>query len=210
MCLYNFSFSFLSRCAIIPPKKRNPVNSITLYWPFSSLNSHSKLTILTKKILQSLAKSCSSSWLYASFDTFWVQIDLIRYEHWSFTCSMEFSKQNFVFSIFCSIFRDRFLLKYSVNLHSKGVKRSVKSWAKWFCKSHLENFYIWVRRIKALKIRSVQCYGMNRIPFFLRMWRSEMTKQMLFETSFLNFQHVKQKMKRKVNKDKLYKLEKSS
>ena len=116
--------------------------------------------------MQSLAKSCSSSWLYASFDTFWVQIDLIRYEHWSFTCSMEFSKQNFVFSIFCSIFRDRFLLKYSVNLHSKGVKRSVKSWAKWFCKSHLENFYIWVRRIKALKIRSVQCYGMNRILFF--------------------------------------------
>ena len=55
----------------MPPKKWNPVHSIALYWPiFQSLSSHSNLVIFNK----TLTKSCSS-WLHASFDTFWVQID---------------------------------------------------------------------------------------------------------------------------------------
>ena len=57
-----------------PPKKRNPVHSITLYWPdFQSLNSpHSNVKIFKMTLTKSF-----SSWLNASFDTFWVQIDRI-------------------------------------------------------------------------------------------------------------------------------------
>ena len=52
-------------------KKRNLVYSIALYWQdFRSLNLHSNFVIFTK----TLTKSCSS-WLQASFDIFWVQID---------------------------------------------------------------------------------------------------------------------------------------
>ena len=49
----------------------------------------------------------------------------------------------------------------------KGVKRSVKSWTTRFYQDFFENCNIWVQ-IKALKIRSVQCYGVNWIPFLGR------------------------------------------
>ena len=84
-------------------QKRNPVHSITLYWPdFQSHNAHWNLMIFKKK---TLSKYCSS-WLHASFDTFWVQIEGLRYEHGSFKCLKKssfwpFSKQNVVSSIFC-------------------------------------------------------------------------------------------------------------
>ena len=49
----------------------------------------------------------------------------------------------------------------------KRCQKSVKSWITRFCKDFLENYNIWVQ-IKALKIQSVQCYGVNWIPFFGR------------------------------------------
>ena len=54
----------------LPPKKDSS-HSIALRWP--ELQSYNSLLNL-KIIKKTLTKSCSS-WLYASFDTFWVQID---------------------------------------------------------------------------------------------------------------------------------------
>ena len=89
---FHFIFGFHFFENTLPLKKRNPVHSITLYWPdFQSLNSHSNVKIFKK----TFTKSCSS-WLNASFDTFWVQIDQLGYERW-----ME--------SSFCKSFLELFL-----------------------------------------------------------------------------------------------------
>ena len=105
----------------VPPKKRNPLQSIGLYWAdFQSLDSHWNL-IIFKKIL---SKSCSS-WHHASFDTFWIQIDWIRYDHCTdhFVLTILLAKWC-IFYILINLKRSIFLNK-SVNLDSKGVKRIV-------------------------------------------------------------------------------------
>ena len=94
------------------------LHSTALYWTnFQILNLHPNTLIFKKN----LTKSCSSLF-HASFDTFCVQIDWLPY---SFKGSMKssfwpFWKQNGVCSIFCQV--------KSVNLDSKGVTWSVKSW----------------------------------------------------------------------------------
>ena len=57
-------------------QKRNPFQFIALYLPDCQHNG------------KTLSKFCSS-WLHASFDTFWVQIDRLRYYKWLFKCSMK-------------------------------------------------------------------------------------------------------------------------
>ena len=57
----------------LTPQKKNRVHSIALH------------IVIFKKTLTKMF----SSWFHASFDILWVQIDPLRYEHWSFECSMK-------------------------------------------------------------------------------------------------------------------------
>ena len=75
LLLNNYWCTLLAYQRTIPPNRRNPVHVIARYWlDFQSLNSHWNFIIFKK----TFSKSCSS-WLHASFDTFWVQIDWLRY-----------------------------------------------------------------------------------------------------------------------------------
>ena len=110
--------SYLDEKGTMPPKKKNPAHSIALYWlDFQSPNSHLFSMIFTKI----LSKSCCS-WLHAYFDTFWVK-------NWPNKFEIMFNEIVvltifLVFSIFCEIFKDRFLIR---NLISQfGLKRRQK------------------------------------------------------------------------------------
>ena len=88
----------------------------------------------TKKDLKKTLISVGSSHLYASFDTFCVQISQLFEAQWDFQLSEEFKidviflrKQWFY--RFQTIFKDSLCLQKLTNLDSKGAKRSVKMWA---------------------------------------------------------------------------------
>ena len=95
-----------------------------------SLTAHSSCTI---KDFWNLTKD-SSSHLYASFGTFWVQIGQLFEVQWDFKLWEEFEidviflwKQRF--DRFQTFFKDSLWLQKLTNLDAKGAKRSVKMWA---------------------------------------------------------------------------------
>ena len=137
-----------------------------MYWlDFQILHSHWNLKIFEK----SLSKSCSS-WLYASFDTFWEWID--RLGHCTYHLNIRWNRHF-----------DHFLSKmvYFVGFsRSSNINPSWTIWPIWTQKvskeawSHELQVFVWIflenynisAQSKAVKIRSVQCYVVNWIPFF--------------------------------------------
>ena len=78
--LHNHALNKSCTVGTLPPKNNKSL-SLRI---FKAFYLHSNLTIFGKK----LRKPCSSL-LHASFETFWVQIDRLRHDHWSFKRSMK-------------------------------------------------------------------------------------------------------------------------
>ena len=136
--------------ATMPPKKRNPVYSIAVYWPdFQSLNLHWNLIIFKKT-----ASESSSSRLHASFDTFWVQIDRLRYEYWNVWWKHSF---------------EHFLSKMA---HFLDFVHSLKIDLSWNCPS------IWTQRVSKVawspELQDFVRAFLNiiRFDFELGLWKS--------------------------------------
>ena len=149
-------------------KNMNLPHSIRTYWTsFWQLTVHAPQSILEKTHID-----VGSSHICASFGTFCVQIGQLFEAQWVCEKCMKtvksmFSKENDVDFEFFRKFKVSLRLDKLNNLDSKGAKRSKKSLTTPFWKSFLESYKIQMR-IMAVKIRSVQCYGVNWIPFFWR------------------------------------------
>ena len=85
-----------------------------------------------------------SSNLYASFNTFCVQIGQLFEAQWDFKLSEELEieviflrKQRF--HSFQTFFKDSLCLEQLTNFDAKGVKRRIKIWATNFYKSFFQN-----------------------------------------------------------------------
>ena len=105
-----------------------------------------------------------SSYLYASFDTFCVQIGPLFEAQWDFKLSEEFKidvifRQKQRFHRFETFSKGLLCLQKLTNLDAKGVKRSWKMWATNFYKSFFKNILSSMKGGLS-KIRSVHWYGL--------------------------------------------------
>ena len=125
----------------LPAKKRNPVHSITPYLAnFQNLDSHQNIAS---------KKNSTKSWLHASFDTFWVQIDRLFWEESFFEDLAKYIKCSNLLKKWSKwrlhrTFNRSVLITLSVDLNSKGAKRSLKSWTTRFCEGFYEHHQILV------------------------------------------------------------------
>ena len=103
-----------------------------------------------------------SSYLYASFCTFYVQIGQVFEAQWDFKLSEEFEINDIFlpkqrFDHFPTFFKDSLCLEWYTNLDAKGVKRSAKILATNFYKSFWKNIFLYINGGLS-KIRSVHTY----------------------------------------------------
>ena len=129
----------------------------TILWP-STIHEQ-------QNIFEKVPVKVGSSYLYASFGTFCVQIGQWLEAQWVFekclkTVKMLFLKENEVDSEFFWTFKISLRLEWLTNLNAECTKRSVKIWAINYYKNFLLNILMHMNG-RWSKIRSVHTYEVN-------------------------------------------------